>query len=82
MEREEFNRFTVSCSLSARDIYSVASVLVLSRANVPAIYSMGRPCAADLWFFMQKAFVTEGGDGCSVEIERPIEHGFCSHFGV
>ena len=23
-----------------------------------------------------------GGDGCSVEVEGAIEHGFCSHLGV
>ena len=82
MEREKFDHFTVSCSLCARDIYGVASVMVLSGANVPAIYSMRCPCAADRWFFMNKTFGSEGGDGCLVEIKSPIEHGFCSHFGV
>ena len=46
--------------------------MVSSGANIPAIYSMRRPCAADRWFFMHKAFGTEGGNGCLVEIERPI----------
>ena len=82
MEREEFDCFTVSGSFCAWDIYSVAYVMVSSWSNIPAIYSMRSPCAADFWFFMHWAFGAEGGDGCSVEIEGTIEHGFFSHLGV
>ena len=82
MEGEEFDCLTVSGSFCAWYINSVASVMVSSWSNIPAIYSMRSPCAADCWFFMHYAFGAEGGDGCSVEIEGTIEHGLCSHIGV
>ena len=69
----EFNGVRNSFGACLGNIHFVASLMLWSIANVPAVDAVWRPCAPDVRRFIGNDFGTGRGNGCSVIVKRTVE---------